>query len=63
MKIKFDKLIGQVVRLASGGPVMVIEGVDRANQNVRVVWVDAKKAIRREFFPVNCLRVVGTRKQ
>jgi uncharacterized protein YodC (DUF2158 family) len=45
--------IGSVVQLRSGGDWMTVE--DIVGETAKVVWMDAKKAVQREAFPLKLL--------
>jgi uncharacterized protein YodC (DUF2158 family) len=52
---------GYVVRLASGGPPMIVEGFNIDKKTADVAWVDRLGRIHHATFPEVCLRIVKAR--
>ena len=48
-------VVGDVVKLRSGGPAMTVETIDGGT--ARVVWFDGQQQTHRESFPIEAVAV------
>lgn len=50
--------VGDVVKLNSGGPAMVVTSYSEGAQQVKVMWLDKMDVLQVAYFPSECVFIV-----